>query len=188
MYYNEENNTAFLVAPRTGSRTIVHVIKQFGYKHVNRFHHGINPAQARKCDRVYVSVRNHWDALVSWHSQNPDAGKGMSVGEWFRYIYKEYVLAGRSDGMARYIEPDRMFGRWLEYATDLIRFETLEDDLRNVIQEDFELPHIKDGRSCREGRHYSEFYSDEDARYVGDIFAHEIERLGYSYENVFSRT
>lgn len=188
MYYSEQLNIGFLTPPRTGSRTIREVLLKNGFKRpFNVGHHQKCQETIDRMDRVYVSVRNHWDCLVSWWTGGVERGgklarKANGFDEWLMGFYTHKVLAGGEDGMGAYIKPGRMFGQWLKHGTHLIRFEHLEDDLHSALPFDFDLPHVTDQNSSRGGRHYSEFYTPELAAWVGEIFHDEIEMLGYKFE------
>lgn len=125
----------------------------------------------------FTIERNPWDKTLSdFHWRAADGGP-QTLDAYFRkyrrrfrhFNYPRYSIGGR-------------------VAVDcIVRFENLVPDLMAALRRvgiDFDgwLPRAK-VTSRKDRRHYSEVLSDQQARFIAERFAPEIELLGYRYED-----
>jgi len=179
MYYFREHNLYFLAQPRTASRAVAKVMMDLGAKQ-SADHHGIGKIP----DGAFVmsTVRNHWDALVSWYTILQEA-RNLSLYQWIT----THVVTGRTDA-ARHFIPHKLYWRYLPYTTYVLRYESLNDDLCWCLQRHgltFGTTQvISDSGSNRAGRQYALFYDSRSIHAVYDYYGDEIERLGYSFDTL----
>lgn len=208
MYYHPDLRIAYLAPPRTASRSVVAMLAEHGFvKTETGGRHDVilEPVPGWTCtdfpaewERVIVTVRNHWDTLVSWWGYHTTAEAFRDT--WGHYTFSEWLAEfwkrPQETGVGLFAAPPRMWSQWLDHSCcslHVVRFETLEADLRRVLPFEFgELPHIRHDWG-RRGRHYREFYQDvhaaERARQLKASIAHrvsveyaeEIAELGYGY-------
>ena len=178
MYIHDERRIGYLTPPRTASRAVAQLLAKHGFREVAG-HHGIDAKQLDSLADVYVTVRNHWDTLASWFTVREHFGP---IEQWFRYWYERDVLSGGSDGMACYVEPGKLFGKWTRHATVILRYEQLASDLTFCMPFlTTPLERVTDTSSTRNGKPYWEFYSEHSRDYIGEVFATEINLLRYEF-------
>jgi len=125
----------------------------------------------------FTCVRNPWDRMVSYYftpTQSPET--------WDRKGFQEIISNAVS--VADYLRLDRNEQDPFANVNYIIRFENLADDFRTVCGmldiSPATLPRYN--RSSRE--HYSKYYDDELRHLVHTRFAEEIERFGYTFEQI----
>jgi hypothetical protein len=139
-------------------------------------HHGIEPKTLKACRefnyRIIATVRNPWDVIVSWwhHNQN---WFGPTNSEFPRFVSRFPI-----DGRNNYMAEGRLYWRWTQHATHIIKYERLEADLSRVIRQPVSLPHI--GESDR--KPYQDYYDAELRAFVAEAFAPEIEEFKYTFQ------
>jgi len=166
MYVHEGAKLIFLANPRTASTSVAKALMEIGFTQEGKHH---SPLECRLDGWTsFTTVRNHWDAALSWVLAH---NFPMSVDSLERALDNEYISENEMWGI--HANADHL----LEYSTlyrDLSRFLSL-----------FSLPPVrlpKENVSAnRKGRHYREFYTDETRDYIYNRFKEEIERLGYEF-------
>lgn len=139
---------------------------------------------------MFTFVRNPWDRVVSaFHCLQDDQG---TFGRRWRRVggvrlsrdFKAYVREGlREDQRSIHFKPQiKTFMCDGEFIPNLFigRFERLAEDWATVadtIGVSKELPHYNKSKH----RPYSELYDEETRQIVADIYAEEIEALGYEF-------
>ncbi|HEX5315710.1 MAG TPA: sulfotransferase family 2 domain-containing protein [Candidatus Kapabacteria bacterium] len=125
----------------------------------------------------FTCVRNPWDRMVSYYftpTQSPET--------WDRKGFQEII--SKAVSVADYLRLDRNEEDPFANVNYIIRFENLADDFRTVCGtlgiSPATLPRYN--RSSRE--HYSKYYDDELRELVRMQFAAEIERFGYTFEQL----
>lgn len=124
---------------------------------------------------VMTTVRNHWDAAVSW------AFKRFKTRDPETWDLAAYQCAFEAN---RWVQPDRMWWLHADDADVILRYESLEEDLRRVLtSRGLSVPTLirHNVSQNRRGRGYREFFNDESRDYIGDRFSGEIERFGYAF-------
>lgn len=179
MYVNHKRKLIYLEHPRTGSTSTKELLRSKGF--VSEGPGFDAPNVPRTGYKTFSTVRHHHDAIVSWHFAWGSCDKVT-----IRSIegIKEYGL--RRTGMARipkgegYVKKKSLW--WHLPLTDtVLRFETLEADLSSLLNEEIEMPALQVSVK-RGGRHYSEFYDEETAKFVSKKFSEEMKACGYKFE------
>ncbi len=125
----------------------------------------------------FTCVRNPWDRMVSYYftpTQSPET--------WDRKKFRNTI--SKAVSVADYLRLDRNEQDPFANVDYIIRFENLADDFRTFCGtlgiSPATLPRYN--RSSRE--HYSKYYDDELCELVRMRFAAEIERFGYTFEQI----
>lgn len=178
MYVSRRVRAGYIAHPRTASRATAHaLVHQLGFERVGSHHDGLEDVVDGFGPgwRWITVVRNHWSTIASW-------SRKLERVEWTAEWWKQWC---RTEGVD-YVSPPPPHWRLFfhtKHATDVIRFERLEDGLDEVLTdcglEPVALPEEADRSSSRPP--YREVLNAEVARWVADRFAEEIERFGYSY-------
>ena len=166
MYVHPGRQIAYLAHPRTASGATAEALLGIGFTQVGK-HHGAGNLTGL---RVLTTVRNSWDAAVSWVFGRCKAGPE----NWDVATFKA-ALKGN-----HWIKDHRMWFH-LGRADEVLRYETLREDLREALGEEIELPR-RNVATARHGRDYREFYTPETERYIGRLFGEEIAELGYQFD------
>lgn len=185
MYGHPEKKILYLAAPKTASTSTGQALVSAGFDnthdhHAPMFDIGLRKGAVSYYDidsswKILTTVRNHFDALVSWVMYRPYCKTGVTVSEIQQLLKRD----------VRYFQPqpDGSFRMWDEHtpvATDILRFETLQEDLDRTLGFHVEIPHAN--RSIRrEYRPYQDFYDTVTKQFVYDLFGEEIEKYGYKF-------
>lgn len=172
MYYHPKKRLVYLAHPRTASVATAQALQRVGFlpsavKRSGRHHDPLD--DERQGWRVLTTVRNAWDAAVSWVFFRC---KGEPPS-WDLDTFKTHL-----GELNHYIRDGRMWWH-LEQATRVLRFERLEGDLADEVGE-LGLPRVNVSAD-RHGRHYRDFYMPETRDFVGELFAPEIAALGQAF-------
>ena len=179
MYVIPDWKFCFLAAPRTGSKAVAKaLVEQRGAILVGSHHSTPDEHPEYKIDSDWVvcsSIRNHWDAMISW---------------WFK-IERRGRMAPLAVFLPRFCANNHNFVRdgklWWDTMpynnTELLRYEWLESDLNNALVglglPPVNLPVVTDSK--RNGRPYQAFYKSATASWIARYFAKEIEQYGYKF-------
>jgi len=189
---HDKRGLAFLLPPRTGTRSLEEALLGNGWRLVGNRHKFTADELAGRV--VFCSVRNHFAALLSWHGVAH--GWPGTFDEWL-----ERLLRGDITGIGKYLDfqalsrrwvdggrPDyvcTMWRRWTQHAQHLIRLESIGADMHRLVP-GFTLPalfpHVADAGSSRGLRPYQAHYSDRGRALVERVFGAEMQELGYSFE------
>lgn len=158
---------------------------------------------------VFTTVRNPFDSLVSlyikqretyqplleepgsWVNRKPryrrqvERASRMSFPEWVRANDRPRHPVKRARNLlGGGATPAHMYGRYLEGADVVLRFEHLQEDFSTMLDRlgipDLEIPTVN-RTAEREGRSYRDFYDESTRRYVARRYASDLERFGYSF-------
>ena len=166
-----------LAHARTASRATEKALERIGFQTVPglgrhaRLYDAGSPVTPANRDEWSVSttVRNHWDAAVSWVLWDL-VDKPLLWDPWdIRQLERVFRIA------KPYIKGGRMYALHLDEADVMLRFETLDADLEDWVG-GVELE--RHGVSKR--RHEIPPMTIEAFTYIDRRFADEIERLGYA--------
>lgn len=171
MYVHQETGLAYLAHPRTASVATGQALQhQAGFTQVAG-HHGHTDHDGP----AFTAVRNHWDAVVSWHCGG-HGDPGPLTPERC-----EEIIGGASGYLPR---PDQLWGLFRPRADIVIRYEGLDGSLNRVLT-GFGVPAVelpdRNVSTGRRGRPYRAFYDDPSRKWVADRFADEIDELGYTF-------
>lgn len=123
----------------------------------------------------FACARNPWDRMVSRYFS-----PGRAATKWDREAFKGLLLKTKS--VADYVRLEEGEDDPFANVDRVMRFETLAEDFRSVCA-DLDIPFAalpKYNRSSRD--HYSRYYDNELRALVGERFAIEIARFGYTFE------
>ncbi len=175
-YVNEAKRIVYLAHPRTASHATAKALKQAGFTYRSKYHHAPLSGPLPDDWLVLTTVRNHFDALVSWYEDR------YSHSRPFDFTFIEFLLAEHP-----YYFPTRtmLWGLHTPYATHIIHWEQLDVSLNGVLQAHGLGPILITRDNIgkrRQGRDYREYYDPDTREYVEDLFALEMGALGYSYD------
>lgn len=179
MYVNQDARAIYVAHPRTASRSTADALWGAGF--TRRFkHHGRVSDEFPRLDvdtdpeewSVATTVRNHFDALVSWRLRK---GEDLEFTEtWLR------GFVGNED----FVRHHRLYWRHIEAATRVMRFETLQTDLNDWLHalglSEVEL--TRQGQTRPTDEHYSNYYGERERLFVEAFFFDELRRLSYSFK------
>ena len=181
MYIHPSKYLIYLAHPRTASASTAEALTKIGFEkppgrdHHCRLHGPGSPIPPELRDEwiVFTTIRNHFDAAVSWgymDSNNP------STIPWSKGFFKRALETP-------WVGANTM---WFHTESDaFLRYENLLEDLEIFLGgfdlELPELPHLN--ASDRKGKHYSEYYDFESRDYVEKRFQDELRHFGYKFES-----
>ena len=178
MYVIPEKKFAFIASPRTGSKAVRDALLSRGATLVGSHHTtpGDNPeVELDKDWTICTTVRNHWDAMISWY---------------FKIERKERAMMPLREFLPRFCEDNPNFVRdgrlwWYGdgWVNTYLRYECLQADFDLALVKagmaSLDLPRVIDSK--RGGRPYQVFYKRDTARWVATYFGAEIRKLGYKF-------
>jgi hypothetical protein len=170
MFYSDRLDCAYLMPPRTASRSVERWLCSNGFTSYD----GRHTIGTRGARRVCVTIRNPWDTLVSWWGV---LHEGLDFETWMT----DRFLA-RTSACCAYIEPNTMWERWTMFATRIIRYEQLEADLAGTFAFPVELNRTRDTDSKRQpGQRYQAIHTPRTRALVAEAYAAEIGEFGYGF-------
>lgn len=125
---------------------------------------------------VLTTVRNHFDALVSWSF--------LRIFDLPR-LGADYVRAIIQNSPTYFVAPGRMWGLHSDVATRLLRYESLQSDLdaalagRGLPAVQLEPENVS---QARERRPYQEFYDAGSRDLAATVFGDEMRTMNYGWE------
>jgi hypothetical protein len=135
----------------------------------------------------FAVVRNPWDRFLSkflWSQQHTGS---ISPDRTFRW-YVDHIPKIRKREMRKRYDAFSSQSEWLKdksgeiRISKIIRFESLAAGWAEICDliglKRCELPHEK----VTLHNHYSEYYDDHSRQVIGDLYAEDIERFGYSFQ------
>ena len=182
MYIHEEAKAVYLAHPRTASRTTSRLLHSIGFER-SRWgpdggHHAkLSPLPGSRKDwTVFTTVRNHWDAMVSYHFHLV-VGAGRKVD---KLTVRDVERACKANRWV--VRPDRLWDLHGPDADRILKFESIDKDL-NAVLRDVGLPGVEWPKTkpigLRDGRAWENFYTEESYNYVLHKFREEINHYGY---------
>lgn len=172
MYIHRKKRLVWLANPKTASQSTADaLVNQAGFERASRNHHdGLTKPADKGQYVVATTVRNHFDAVVSWwfhyNQQRPlDA-------EFIDHIYKS----------AYFPIFDQFWGLHAPASQVILKYERLDEDLNDWLHTHglptVELPHMGVSKP-RRGMPAKLFIDKQTAKYIRDRFRDEMERYGY---------
>ena len=123
----------------------------------------------------FLSERNRWPAwnIPDDHMETFDAFVQKCMYRWMGgpHRWNTYEMHRDDDGKLL-----------VDYV---VRLEHLEEDLRTIINDHFPTFNIDYNTKTNtpEHKHYSTYYNNDTKSIIGDVFAYDIEKWGYKFEN-----
>jgi len=167
MYEHAQKRIAFIAHPRTASSATGHILLDTGFV-IRQHHHAFDPTWNLDGWKVFCTVRNPLDLMVSWYYNKP---REKSFDIW---------LPKFLDGCS-YLQDERIFfGR--PYCTHVLHFETLQQDFNKWL-DDVGLPPmvipLRNVSKVRKGRSFMGHYNFERIRMVLQRFRVDFEENDY---------
>jgi hypothetical protein len=180
LYICNELRLIYLAQPRTASRSVSSYLKEHYAvrNHTGHHHLDVRECEWRRADgwQIVTTVRNHFDILVSWWHHNPRWFRPRDPNPTFEVFVWEFARHIRN----KFVAPGRMYWKYQPFATEILKFETLWDDLGRVLGTEIpseERPHI--GPSTR--KPYREYYDEPLRRFVEEEWHQEMADYGYEF-------
>jgi sulfotransferase famil protein len=135
---------------------------------------------------VFTLVRNPWDRLVSYyHWLRDQTFEAQAVKLAQEHDFSDFLNHRHTIGSVRN-SPDQVYvsdRAGVDLCDLYIRFEHLDEDLAKLeTYLGFRLLPLEITNQSQRDRDYRGYYSDKDARLVGEICAADILRIGYRFE------
>lgn len=179
MYIIPEWKFAFLAAPRTGSKAIARALLDHRGAELIGSHHTL-PDDHPEIEidsswTVCSTIRNHWDAMISWWFKIERTAKAMTPLAKF--------LPRFCANNPNFVQDGQLWNKTLSYSNAVLRYEWL--------QADFDLALVRAGMapldmtkivdSTRMATPYQVCYKQATKLWVGKQFAKEIAKCGYKF-------
>lgn len=182
-YVHKDARIVYLANPKTASISTsmaLHMHAGFTTHRIHRQHHARLERSMGEGWIVCTTVRNHFDAFVSWYFHlNRQEQQPFSV------TFLDDLVGERDKTNHYFPDPDRLWHYQAEFATHLLHFENLEAELNNVLAlrglSPVELPRENVSLS-RKHRPYQDFHTPETRVWVEDRYGREMAELGYKWE------
>lgn len=170
----------FVAHARTASRATGRLLESAGFD-TSDGHHTLRHDKCKKIIEsggiIACTVRNPFDLFVSWyfnwHFRSDGTRKTAGT-------FEEWIASGFKCGYVLEYDP-YFYG--LEYANRVLRFETLKEDLYNLMDECWlehdELEPI--GVTPNRRSDYRIYYTEETRDIVQKRFAKDLELTGYEF-------
>jgi len=187
VYVSKERRMVYLASPKTATKATKEYLRLFDFYKTGT-HHDTLTAHPTGDWTVFTTVRNPWDLWVSWFYYS-----GYRMGTFSL----PWLKAWQKRHSTYYPYSNNLFGFYTQYADRILRFETLQDDLHDLLGDypgydnyTVELPRINIGanrltqrRSGTEEYHYREEYEKhpEVRDYIAKQYAEEIALYGYTF-------
>ena len=181
MYIHLQKLIGFLAHPRTGSRTLRDMCILAGFKPRYGHHSGPEKDPGNIPDGMiyFCMVRNHWDAIVSWwFYKNQHLKEDLISAEWVQQLVGTDPKYFKLPNLWWFTQevPDALVLRHETYDKDIIAlFEWCGLDLHPTAS-------VVDLKYKRD-RGFRRYYTPEAKELVANLFAVEINRLGYSWND-----
>jgi predicted deacetylase len=168
MYILPKYKFAYLAAPRTASKATSQALLARGATLFGS-HHSIEDLPPGWV--IASTVRNHWDAMISWWFKNGKIGK-------FEEFLPRFCLNNPN-----FVINHTLWAKYIDKSTHILRFESLQRDLDAVLEfagiEPMKLPLVLDSK--RENAPYQIFYKRFAKDWVQNYFNDEIQKYGYKF-------
>jgi Sulfotransferase family len=181
---SEQCKFAYFVVPKTGSRSVIYLLRQHLDHTVDEAHNAHYNGSRWKGYFKFAFVRNPWDRLVSCYMDKAKTAIYLPLRECWEMTFEEFVeWLERQDLLDAdiHIRPQISFVP-TEEINYIARFENFNEDILYIFWrlgvKDFWIPRW----NATTHGHYSTFYSDRTRDIVGRIYQQDIEAFGYQFE------
>jgi hypothetical protein len=143
---------------------------------------------------LYVTMRTRYKDLIddpnSFVQRKPAMRKGIQIADensFDEWLEHKFHLRGTKGGMRRVLKthprPRHMYGKYIEGADFVMRFEHLQEDFDEALRQLGVSPSIEIPKhNVTEGKDdYRAYYTPKARRIVERAFAPDLERFGYTF-------
>lgn len=181
---DHERKFIFVHVPKTGGNSVKKALGMIGHEH-KRFSLCVktNPEYF-----TFAFTRNPWDRCVSAFTYLE--GGGMNKGDrdgYERYIhgltFREFLFKykDRPCITQHHFRPQNNI---LDGDLDFIgKVENMQEDFDTICDKIGITRQTLPRKNTTKHKHYTEFYDDETREIVAKLYAKDIERFGYEFEN-----
>jgi len=176
----------FIHIPKAGGTSIKIIVEKYNKDLPDCLHKYVTfySEQERNSCFVFSFTRNPYDRLLSAHKYltNGYGNLGnIKFGKTLSSDFKYFVKHQLNNNMNWLHFLPMKF--WLDDDIDFIgKMENYEHDFNTVCDKigipQQQLPH----KNISKHKHYTEYYDDETRQIVSEIYAEDIERFGYKFE------
>ena len=179
----------FIHVPRTGGTSIEYqgfkrqlgVDEKFKHLSLTKTKKQITKQQFSEYFK-FSFVRNPWDLMISKYCANYYRKIGHQTDKSLLYFLENFYIPANEAGVTfhDYFNPEQMdfVGRFETRAKDL---EYISSKIKQKLDPGFSVAEKEVQRSCREKKHYTEYYDDETRKIVAERYARDIEYFGYKF-------
>lgn len=179
MYVIPDKKFVFLAAPRTGSKAVAKALLELrGAELVGSHHTTPDEHPEIKIDESWAvcsTIRNHWDAMISWWFKIERLANSMTPLAKF--------LPRFCENNGNFIRNGQLWWKTLPHTNTLIRYEWLQADFDQALVKagmaPTDIPSVTD--SHRKGSPYQIFYKQATRLWVANYFKDEIANCGYKF-------
>jgi len=176
----------FIHIPKAGGSSIQNIIKKCNKELTGCLHKYVNnySKEYRNSCFVFSFVRNPYDRLLSAHKyltggfgNEGDKKFGKTLSSDFKYFAKNQL-----NNNMNWLHFRPMI-HWLNDDVDFIgKFENIQQDF-NIICDKIGIPQQELSHENKsKHKHYTEYYDDETRQIVAEIYAEDIDKFGYKFE------
>lgn len=178
MYIIPDWKFCFLASPRTGSKAIAKVLtEKYGAILVGSHHTTPDEHSEYKLNSEWTicsTIRNHWDALISWWFKIERRGRMTPLAEF---------LPRFCESNPNFVSNRQLWWKNIPFTNHPLRYEHLNADLDQALVAvglpPVDLSVITDSK--RNGAPYQVFYKGATSEWVAKYFQEEIDRYGYKF-------
>ena len=179
MYVIPNKKFVFLAAPRTGSKAVAQALLEQRGAILVGGHHTLpedHPEYEIGKDWVVCStIRNHYDAMVSWYFKIERLENSMIPFIKF--------LPRFCENNPNFAQSGELWGKTLAASNTIIRYEWLQAGIDTaLVKADLppvDLPQVVDSK--RGERPYQACYKRPERTWVSDYFRTELAKCGYKF-------
>lgn len=178
MYVIPSHKFCYIANPRTGSKAVRDALLRAGATLVGGHHTTPDDHSDIKLGSdwtVCATVRNHWDAMISWYFKIERTPNAMTPLAEF--------LPRFCANNPNFVRGGRLWWHGEPHVNTYLRYQCLQADLDQALVKvglnPVDLPRVTD--SHRGGQPYQVFYKAATARWVGSYFGKEIKKFGYKF-------
>ncbi len=183
MWVLPEKKICFLANPKTASLATAFALNSIGFKHFGD-QHCIPSAsgweQRHDIDKTWIifsTVRNHYDAMVSWYFHNTRAPE---ASKYFGHPFERFLYEWATN--PEWFCDGQMYWKRVPLCNRILRYETLQADFSALLNS-CNLPVVKielhNVSKNRKGRDWQGFYTEKSIQFMEATFGGEMRKYGY---------
>jgi len=162
----------YLATPRTASTSTALALQKLGARTVRGGHHvGVEAVAELEDELVFTTIRNPYDALVSWYVRmDRTRGFPVSMAHFLRKYEHEDFARGDPPSLFYHCRP----------GVEVLRWETLQEEFDALLMQ-LELPTVRlprDNVTPKKGP-WRDYYDAEALEAVHARFGHDLDSWDY---------